>query len=438
MTYRTKDGKTIHVGLVLQGGGALGAYEVGVVRRLKELDLLPDVVSGVSIGAINAAVVAAPASGDPLQSLYDIWDALTTPNIPFAGHVTNEFVSMFGNPGMYAPRTDIFMMPFWTSFYSTAPLIGTLERFVDFDRLNPAGGGRHLILTATDVETGALAEFDSHRIQITPHHVAASGSLPPGFPATTIDGPGGTARSYWDGGLFSNTPLAPVVDAMRKVPADHKRLFVADLFPKHSSLPRNMLEVSNRMSELLFANKFDGDIRRTRDLTHLQALRDALDRDLPPDSPVRQMPGFKLLGEAGLAGRPDIEPVRIEVDEIQREGRHGDDTRHHRVSRARRDLRLWHVFERSGGRQARPAPPRLTAGGGASRSRPQLLWVTPRGGCAAPWRPRPRPRPEARRRGRCRGRSAPSPAGRGRSAGQAAPRSGPRPASSPSRRGRAS
>ena len=124
-------------GLVLQGGGALGAFELGVIEWLLDNEISPDVVSGVSIGAINAAVLAGSKHGDPRKDLRGLWADLTTPTLPPPLDLANGQMSLFGNPGMYAPRVDYLNLWRWTSFYETGPLRATLSKYVDFDKLKP-------------------------------------------------------------------------------------------------------------------------------------------------------------------------------------------------------------------------------------------------------------------------------------------------------------
>ena len=177
-------------GLVLQGGGALGAFELGVVECLLDNGIRPDVVSGVSIGAINATVLCGCRHSDPKSALRELWADLTTFSFPLQWAANmNQKMSMFGNPGMYRPRTDYFNIMGWTSFYDTAPLDQTLARNVDFKKLGPANfklkpkdQAPRLILTATNLLTGRLERFDSKDMQIEAAHVRASGSLPPSFP----------------------------------------------------------------------------------------------------------------------------------------------------------------------------------------------------------------------------------------------------------------
>lgn len=275
-------GKKKVTGIVLQGGGALGAFELGVIECLLDSGVRPDIVSGVSIGAINATVLCGHRDDDPRVSLRALWDDLTTPGIPLATDMVNAKMSVFGNPGMYMPRYDFYNFFNWTSFYDTAPLVETLERRVDFGKLKPGAKAPRLILTATNVCSGELETFDSHTMQITPYHVIASGSLPPGFPATKAPAPppasGGVERLYWDGGLFDNTPLSKVIDVLKKDETPDKWMWVVNLFPSEAAAPTNMTEVNDRMISILFSNKMTKDLTHAGKVTKLIGLIEQLER----------------------------------------------------------------------------------------------------------------------------------------------------------------
>jgi predicted acylesterase/phospholipase RssA len=301
-------------GLVLQGGGALGAFELGVIEWLLDNRISPDVVSGVSIGAINATVLAGSRQADPREELRGLWADLTTPTLPPPLDAANGKVSLFGNPGMYAPRTDYLNLWHWTSFYDTALLRGTLEKHVDFEKLRPENFTRppaerapRLILTATNLVTGRLDRFDSHAMKLTAEHVAASGSLPPSFPMTTAPAPGGRPMPYWDGGLFDNTPLSKVIDALQESPDPEKTMYVVTLFPSAAPLPRNLPEVSTRMMTLAFSNRTEKDLQRAHQTTDIIRLVNELDRLMPAHPELQQLaqhPGY-------LAVKEMAAPIRI-------------------------------------------------------------------------------------------------------------------------------
>jgi predicted acylesterase/phospholipase RssA len=293
-------------GLVLQGGGALGAFELGVIEALLDNGIEPDVVSGVSIGAINAAVLCGHRHPDPRVALRELWAELTTPSLPPPLDVVNGRLSVFGNPGMYLPRTDYLNVFNWTSFYDTRPLAWTLERLVDFEKLGPANFRRQqraprLVLTATNLRSGRLDRFDSKQMQLTPAHVLASGSLPPSFPPTVAAAPpdrGGGERPYWDGGLFDNTPLSKVISALQESKDPQKTMYVVNLFPTQAPLPRNIPEVVTRMMTVAFSNKSEKDLERARQTTDIIKLVQELDRLMEQHAELRPLtrhPGYKAV-----------------------------------------------------------------------------------------------------------------------------------------------
>jgi predicted acylesterase/phospholipase RssA len=321
-------------GLVLQGGGALGAFELGVIEWLLDNRIVPDVVSGVSIGAINATVLAGSKQADPRDELRDLWTDLTTPALPPPFDVANGKVSLFGNAGMYAPRVDYQNLWRWTSLYETGPLRRTLERHVDFDKLRPENFTRppgtrapRLILAATNLATGKLDRFDSKEMELTPEHVVASGSLPPSFPMTTAPAPAGRPMPYWDGGLVDNTPLSKVIDALEDSPDPDKTMYVVNLFPSGAPLPRNIAEVTTRMMTLAFSNRTEKDLRRAQQTTEIIKLVEELDRLMPahPElQPLTQHPGYQAVKEmqspiriiditnTDITGPSDFSPEAIE------------------------------------------------------------------------------------------------------------------------------
>jgi predicted acylesterase/phospholipase RssA len=296
-------------GLVLQGGGALGAFELGVIEWLLDHRITPDVVSGVSIGAINATVLAGSRRADPRDELRALWADLTTATLPPPFDGANSHVSLWGNPGMYRPRVDYLNAWHWTSLYETTPLRATLEKHVNFEKLRPENFARpraeqspRLILTATNLASGRLDRFDSRYMSVTPDHVAASGSLPPVFPMTTATapGPGAQPMPYWDGGLFDNTPLSKVIDALEESGERDMTMYVVNLFPSAAPLPRTMPDVIARMVTLAFSNRTEKDVRRARRTTQIIKLVEELDRLMPtcPElQPLVNHPGYRAVKE---------------------------------------------------------------------------------------------------------------------------------------------
>jgi NTE family protein len=247
--------------LVLQGGGALGSYQAGIYEVLDEADLCPHWVAGISIGAINAALIAGNAPGRRVERLREFWTIasstlLPSPLVPPEGlrSIFNDAsaaaVIAYGVPGFFMPR---FPPPFFQppgslealSFYDTAPLRETLERLVDFDRINARE--TRLSVGAVNIRTGNFINFDNYHHRIGPEHIMASGALPPGFPPIEIDG-----EFYWDGGLVSNTPLQYVIDEEK---ARDLVILQVDLFPARGPMPRNLSEASTREKDIRYSSR---------------------------------------------------------------------------------------------------------------------------------------------------------------------------------------
>jgi NTE family protein len=254
------------IALLLQGGGALGAYQAGVYQALAEANLHPDWIAGISIGAINSALIAGNSPENRVERLREFWEAITTPpfGIPdpqwvqlkgeFAHSLANQARSvgaLFGGaPGFFKPRMPPpYFQPEGTleaiSYYDVAPLKATLERLVDFDLIN--AGNTRFSVGAVNVRTGNFVYFDNITHQICPEHVIASASLPPGFPATEIEG-----ECYWDGGLVSNTPLQWVLDSR---PGQDTLAFQIDLWSSRGEFPRNLLEAETRQKEIRYSSR---------------------------------------------------------------------------------------------------------------------------------------------------------------------------------------
>lgn len=277
--------------LVLQGGGALGAYQAGVYAQMDVHGLRPDWVAGVSIGAINAAIIAGNPPERRVQRLHDFWDLVTsrlrwftmpTGTVGEARELVNEsraaLAAAFGVQGFFEPRIPPAPLqwpgtPGALSYYDTAPLRQTLEQLIDFDLVNTRDA-RHkvrLSVGAVDVATGNYRYFDSSRPgdcgRIDARHIMASGALPPGFPPIEIDG-----RHYWDGGLVSNTPLQYVMAR----PSAHDMLVVqVDLFSARGPLPENLNEVAERVKDIRFSSRTRLNTDRAK---HLHELGEAARR----------------------------------------------------------------------------------------------------------------------------------------------------------------
>jgi Predicted esterase of the alpha-beta hydrolase superfamily len=255
-----------HRVLVLQGGGALGSYQAGAYQALCHFDFEPDWVAGISIGAINAAIIAGNPREKRVGRLKEFWDMVSAP-VPWnpvtkndrARSLFNEtsaaLIATFGVPGFFRPR--IPPAPLWPqgspqsqSYYDTAPLRATLERLVDFDRINALE--TRFSVGAVSVTTGNFKYFDNYEFKkqgkkIGPEHVMASGALPPGFPAVEIEG-----EHFWDGGIATNTPLDYVLDA--EIDED-LLIFQVDLFSARGQLPVSLLEAAEREKDIRFSSR---------------------------------------------------------------------------------------------------------------------------------------------------------------------------------------
>jgi NTE family protein len=260
--------------LVLQGGGALGAYQAGVFEALAAAYREPSWVAGISIGAINAALIVGNPPEQRVARLREFWE-LVSSSMPGTSHAfapptfghalspareaLNEASAsqalLFGVPGFFKPRfPPAPLQPPGTlpaiSYYDTAPLKATLERLVDFDRINH--GPVRLSVGAVNVRTGNFAYFDTAkpRHHLDARHIMASGALPPGFAPVEIDG-----QFYWDGGLVSNTPLQYVLDQPGHPERQRRVVFQVDLFSARGELPENLGEVSEREKDIRFSSR---------------------------------------------------------------------------------------------------------------------------------------------------------------------------------------
>ena len=282
------------IALVLQGGGALGSYQAGVYEGLARAGIHPNWVAGISIGALNCAIIAGNPPEKRVERLHEFWETICmqpvfAPSV-MAGHkeMLSNYMSpwgdmmesighamfssmaamsalMNGQSGFFKPRPMApgGGAPDTTSFYDTTPILSTLERLADFDRIN--SGETRVSLGATNVSTGNFVYFDSEDTVLTPKHFLASGSLPPGFPATEIDG-----EYYWDGGCVSNTPLEYVLGV---TPRRDTLVFQVDLWSARGPLPTDIFQVNERLKDIQFSS-------RTRTVTNaihlMQRMRKAL------------------------------------------------------------------------------------------------------------------------------------------------------------------
>jgi len=248
--------------LVLQGGGAPGAYQAGAYEALAMRT--PDLtwVAGISIGAINAALIAGNPLDRRVERLHAFWDKISLALLPSGavGPALGPMRSWWdtgmallgawrGVPGFFAPRMPLDWWPQMpVSLYDTAPLRQTLLELVDFDLLND--GPMRFSAGAVDVESGNLTYFDNRQERIGPEHVMASGALPPGFAAVQVDG-----RWYWDGGVVSNTPLSYVMSHLHGSSGIPATVFQVDLFSAHGQLPQTLADVAEREKDIQYSSR---------------------------------------------------------------------------------------------------------------------------------------------------------------------------------------
>jgi NTE family protein len=293
--------------LVLQGGGALGSYQAGAYQALCHHDFEPEWVAGISIGAINAAIIAGNSRETRVERLKEFWEMVSSPvswspvtKGDRARSLFNEtsaaLIATFGVPGFFTPRLP--PAPLWPpgspqsqSYYDTAPLKKTLERLVDFDRIND--GKTRLSIGAVGVTSGNFRYFDNFEFKklgkkIGPEHVMASGALPPGFPSIVIEG-----EHYWDGGIASNTPLDFVLD--EEVDRD-LLIFQVDLFSARGLLPESLLEAAEREKDIRFSSRTRMNTDKNRQIHNARmAVRDLIGK--LPDY-LKNDPSVELLRKA--------------------------------------------------------------------------------------------------------------------------------------------
>lgn len=291
------------VSLLLQGGGALGAYQAGVYQALSEAGLEPDWVAGISIGAVNAAIIAGNPPEERLPRLREFWENATQEAFPYCAffnpllrddngrQLMNALSAwrtiMLGIPGLFKPRLlTPWLMPQGsmsaTSYCDNAPLRAMLERLIDFDRLN--NSDIRFNIGAVNLKSGNFVDFDNKHHTISPEHVMASCALPPGFPPVEIDG-----EYYWDGGLLSNTPLQCVMDNA----TEDTLIFQVDLWSADGEFPQNMAEVLTREKDIRYSSRTRTNTERFRESQKLRhAIANLLEK-LPAE--LKQLPEARQL-----------------------------------------------------------------------------------------------------------------------------------------------
>ena len=297
MAPSAKSLSTVWDALMLQGGGALGAYEWGVWEALDSQGMDFSLVTGVSIGAVNAAIVSSRGK-EASTYLGRFWDGVSDPlaDFPFLLPPLQQQYAvlkslMFGNPAMFLPAWwsspgRMIHSPRGLGLYDPAPLRKLIEKVVDFRAL--IDGPRKLVVSAVDVQNGKLTHFDSRREPISVDHLMASGALPPAFPPVRIG-----ERWYWDGGLVTNSPIRHVIGSL--APADRKRILMVELFPREHPAPRNLDDVLNILKDLSYMNRVDLAHERHR---QAEEIRSFLAKAVSGNADrLRRLPEFAALAE---------------------------------------------------------------------------------------------------------------------------------------------
>jgi NTE family protein len=305
------------IALVLQGGGALGAYQAGVYEALAERDIHPTWISGISIGAINSAIIAGNAPADRVGKLREFWE-LVTPDQSWsrlldpaaAGEVARGWLNYTaaagilasGVPGFFTPR----LPPPWmqpagsdgaSSWYDTGELRATLDRLVDFDLINARE--TRFSVGAVNLRTGNFAYFDNADTRIRAEHIMASGALPPSMPSVEIDG-----EHYWDGGLVSNTPLEWVLSGDSQLDL---LVFQVDLWSASGELPGDLTEVAMRMKEIQYSSRTRSATDRFREIQKMRGTFSRLYDQLPKG--LRE-------SEAGRAMAAAVDPALYNIVQL--------------------------------------------------------------------------------------------------------------------------
>ncbi len=294
--------------LVLQGGGALGAYQAGVYQALHEAGIEPDWVIGTSIGAINAALIAGNFPGQRPAKLQEFWSRITQSSLLAAANA-NPFVAAFapnaatiagGVPGFFEPNPEAWigtkarLGSEHAAYYSTEPLQRTLRNLTDPELLN--AGSPRLTVGAANVRTGEMHYFDSRETTLTVRHIMASGALPPAFPAIRIDG-----ELYWDGGVLSNTPVEAVFDDK---PRRSGLIFAVHMWGPNGPEPDSLWSVMGRQKDLQYASRAVSHIRRQKQIHNLRHIIAELAEKLPAEA--RADPEIAAMAAHGCTTRMHV------------------------------------------------------------------------------------------------------------------------------------
>ena len=310
--------------LVLQGGGALGAYQVGVYQALHEAGVEPHWVIGTSIGAINGAIIAGNEAGKRLEQLTRFWDMVQSKRHGDLASFWPALTGTLSNLGTYTRGIDGFFKPnpqaAWgvnaqlgvenASFYTTAPLRDTLTDLVDFKYIN----AKHTRLTlgAVNVRSGEMHYFDNRETKLKAEHVMASGALPPAFPAVRIGG-----SSYWDGGIYSNTPIEAVLDDK---PRRDSLIFSANMWHPQGPEPETISQVLARQKDIQYASRANSHIMRQQQIHRMRHIIRELSLHIP--EPQHNDPEVRKLMAYGCATVMHVVPLlapRVEGEDYTKD-----------------------------------------------------------------------------------------------------------------------
>ena len=304
--------------LVLQGGGALGAYQYGVIQALHENRIEPNWVIGTSMGAINGAIVAGNPAERRMERLTSFWNRIASsdfgsesPAAQFWQSLSNLQTLAWGVPGLFGPNPASIWGPHFelgieqASYYSTGPMGQTLRELVDFERI--AQSHMRLTVGAVNARSGTMKYFDSRHHPLTVEHVLASGALPPAFPAVRIDG-----EPYWDGGIYSNTPMEVVFDDN---PRRDALIFDVHLWNPVGPEPRSLLEVQLRQKDIQYASRFDSHLMRQQQIHRLRHVVSELAQRVAPE--VADSAECRALARFGCSTRMHV--VRLMAPRLMSE-----------------------------------------------------------------------------------------------------------------------
>jgi NTE family protein len=305
--------------LVLQGGGALGAYQGGVYQALHEAGIEPDWIIGTSIGAINASLITGNRPEDRLAKLQEFWKRVERADFwgafPAWGGVGDALASWMtltsGISGFFEPHTRAFLGahvhlgPDHAGYYSTEPLRATLDEMVDFSLLN--AGRPRLTVGAAHVRSGMMQYFDSRDMELTPKHIMASGARPPAFPAVRIDG-----ELYWDGGILSNTPAERIFEDN---PRRNGLIFAVHLWNPTGPEPETIWQILNRHKDIQYSSRISNHIVRQSEAHRLRHVINELLQYVPEE--VKQKPYVREL--AAYSCRTRMHVVRLLAPRLENE-----------------------------------------------------------------------------------------------------------------------